>query len=350
MSAPRYRWQPSTADIAEAAGVAVEDVIRFDHNTSPFPTDWAVDLVADGARALNEYPAADYRVIREAAARRAGLSPDEVTVGAGVDELLLLVGRAFLGPGRTAVALTPSYPLYEISSLQVGAELVEVPVVGPSFAFPVDDIVAASRSAAVTWLCVPDNPTGLRPRNESIAEIVAATPGIVVIDAAYAEFAGDDWAPWVGRHRNLIALHTLSKAFGVAAIRVGYALAAPHLIDAIDAVRPPGSISSLSVQVATAALGRADHMRCQVAAIVAERDRFATLLAGLGFRVVPSQANFLLCEAGEGAQRLADGLMGEGLVVRRYPAGSPLERYLRFTVRSPAENDKVTAALERRLG
>jgi histidinol-phosphate aminotransferase len=347
--APRYRWQPTTAEIAAMAGVAAADVVRFDHNTSPFPTEWAVELAATAARSLNEYPGASYRPIREAVASSTGVGVEQVAVGAGIDELILLAGRAFLAPGARAAAITPTYPLYEISTLQVGAGFTRIPASPPDFAFPFDHVIDAARDADVTWLCVPDNPTGSRLGNEQIAAIIAATDGLVVLDAAYAEFAGDGWAEWVHRHHNLLVMHTLSKAYGVGGIRVGYGLGHPGLVDAIDAVRPPGSIASISVEVAMAALASPERMRGQVAAIAAERTRLGAELDRLGFRVLPSLTNFLLCEVGASAGPLGGALMRRGLVVRTYGDGGPLEGYLRFTVRSRDEDDRLIRALEEEL-
>lgn len=354
MSAPRYRWQPTTADIAKMAGIPIEEVIRFDHNTSPFPTEWAADLVVDPARHLNEYPGADYRPIREAAARYSGATPDQVAVGAGVDELLLLVGRAFLRPGATSVMITPTYPLYRIASFQAGASVVELATAPPDLAFPLTEITAAARRADVTWLCVPDNPTGVRLDDEAVAAVIGAAgseggDGIVVIDAAYAEFHGDEWSSWIDRHPKVIALHTLSKGFGLAGIRVGFGLAHPDLVDAIDAVRPPGSISNLSVELAVAALGNPERMRRSVAAVCDARRRLAERLTAAGLRVLPSEANFLLCEVGPEARPLGERLMNQGLVVRMYPEEGPLGTFLRFTVRSPHENQRLVVAIERSL-
>lgn len=349
MTAPRYKWQPTTAEIARNAGIDPSAVVRFDHNTSPFPTDWASELAAEVAKGLNEYPGASYLPLRKAAGELVGLAAERVGVGAGVDELLLLAGRAFLGPGKHSVALTPTYPLYKIATLQAGASLAEVPAVGSDLAFPTDGFIDAARDADVTWVCVPDNPSGARLPNETIEQIIAATDGIVVLDAAYAEFAGDAWAPWVERHDNLLVFHTMSKGFGLGGIRVGYGLGHPDLIDAIDAVRPPGSIASLSMEIAIAALGEPERMRKQVAAILTERATLDERLRSLGVEPLPSHTNFLLCRVGPGARTAGEKLMGEGLVVRMYPADGPLAEHLRFTVRSPAENDRLIAALERTL-
>ena len=349
MSAPRYRWQPTTDEIAAAAGIPPSEVVRFDHNTSPFPTDWATDVVAGPARGLNEYPGASYRPLREAAGRYAEQPADRVAVGAGVDELILLAARAFLGAGGRAVAVTPSYPLYRIATLQAGGALNEIASVGPDLAFPVDAIIEAARDADITWLCVPDNPTGARIADDAIGAIIAATDGTVILDAAYAEFAGDSWGQWTDRHHNLLVLHTLSKAFGVGGIRVGFGLGHPDLIEAIDAVRPPGSIASLSVEVAIAALEDPGRMRRQVAELVTRREVLSSELGRLGFRVLASQTNFLLCEVGPMAGAIGESLMRRGLVVRAFSQNPTLGDYLRITVRTAEQNNRLIEALEKEL-
>jgi histidinol-phosphate aminotransferase len=348
MTVPRYQWQPTTAEIAAAAGIAPGDVIRFDHNTSPFPSPWAVDVAAPTAAALNEYPGASYVPLRIAAAASTGVGAENVVPGAGADELILLAARAFLAPGASAVATSPTYTLYRIATMQVGAEYVEVPR-DPDLEFPAEMLVDAARDSDLTWLCVPDNPIGDRIGDDTIAAVVNATDGVVVLDAAYAEFSGDRWGPWVERHHNLLVLHTMSKAHGLAAVRVGYALGHPSLIDALDGVRPPGSISTLSSDLAIAALGRPELAERTVEALGAGREALAPRLADLGFRVIPSVTNFLLCEVGPEAKRLAEALMAEGLVIRTFPVGGLLEHHLRFTIRDTAAHDRLVDSLRRAL-
>ena len=342
MNAPRYRWQPTTADIAARFGLMSEDVVRFDHNTSPFPTDWVPPEIAAPARSLNEYPAASYAELRIAAASHYGVVPEQVVPGAGVDELLLLIGRAFLGPGRRGSAPTPTYPLYEIATLQAGAEFRTVGYEAQGLHFPTDTLAAAAETSDVTWLCVPNNPTGERQDDDELRAVIESASGIVVIDAAYAEFGNDRWADWVDRYDNVIVCHTLSKAFGLAGIRVGFALAHPDSIDRLDGVRPPGSISSLSVSLARTALETPTRMERHVGRIIANRSKLEAALAELGIPVVPRSAtNFVLCEFGEAAHGLADALMERGLVVRRFPTEHPLATFLRFTVRNREENQRL---------
>ena len=346
-SFPKYQWQPTSEEIARAAGLQPNEVERFDHNTSPFPNEWAAGLVVSRSKSLNEYPAASYMDLRRAVAERTGLDPDQVAPGAGADELILLAARAFLAPGWNAVIAAPTYPLYRVATAQVRGELITVEAAGSLFAFPADEVIAAARDAEIVWLCVPSNPIGNRPTDEEISAVIAATDGLVVLDAAYAEFAGDNWAPWADRHHNLVVLHTMSKAYGLAGARVGYALGHPDLIAALDGVRPPGSISSLSVDLAVVALAAPDRMRAQVEAILAEKEHLAGRLESVGLRVLPSQTNFVLTEVGREAQRVAGALMKEGLVARTFPADGPLATYLRLTVRSPEAHDRLLSALQR---
>jgi len=349
MSYPTYQWQPTTAEIAAAAGIPVTAVERFDHNTSPMPTPWAVDVVARPSAALNEYPAASYAPLRDALAAAAGLEPEQVVPGAGADELILLAARALLRPGQGAVLAAPTYPLYAIATAQAHGNLVAVPAAAPDFDFPTDDVIAAARDAELVWLCVPSNPIGNRPADSDIETVIAATNGTVVIDAAYSEFCSADWAGWVDRFQNLLVLHTFSKAYGIAGTRVGYALGHPDLIAAIDGVRPPGSISSLSVDVALAALADPERMRQQVAAIAAGRTDLAARLEELGLRTLPTHTNFVLCEVGPSAHALQQTLIEEGLVVRKFAPDGPLADYLRFTVRSPSANARLIDALRRSM-
>ena len=349
MKVPRYKWQPTTAEIAVSAGIAPEEVERFDHNTSPFPTEWAGAAAADSLASLNEYPGANYRGLREAAAEINGLEPEQIVPGAGADELILLSGRAFLDRGATAVAATPTYPLYEISTLQAGAVFQAVPSSPPDFGFPTDDLVRAARDADLVWICAPSNPIGNDVPADGVDAAIAATDGLVAVDAAYAEFSSATWADRVNRHHNLIVLRTLSKAFGIAGARVGYGMAHPDLVAAIDGVRPPGSISSPSVVLGITALRNPQRMQAMVGEITASRTLLSDSLAALGLRALPSETNFVLCEVGATAHDIAENLTGIGLVARKFPADGPLRNYLRFTVRSVAAHDRLLTALERYL-
>jgi histidinol-phosphate aminotransferase len=350
MSAPVYQWQPTTLEIAARAGIDPSEVIRFDHNTSPLTPDWAPSVAAEVAGGLNEYPGADYRPLREAIAAYTGTDPEQVVPGAGADELILLTAGAFLPVGGVAVNAPPTYTLYAVAAGQRTARLIEVPRQRRGFTLDMESMIPAAAEADLVWLCVPNNPTGHRDPDANLRAIIEATPGVVVLDAAYAEFSADRWAPWLEEYPNLIVLGTMSKAFALAGARVGYSLSSPELAAQLHRRRPPGSISSLSAALAQRALGEPAWAAANVARVVAERQKLADRLGDLGFEMSPTITNFVLAGVGNDARSLAETLMWEdGIVVRAFPVGSTLEFYLRFTVRSPGENDRLISTLDRRL-
>jgi histidinol-phosphate aminotransferase len=202
-----------------------------------------------------------------------------------------------------------------------------------------------SETSDITWLCIPNNPTGERIPDTYVAEVVGKARGIVVIDAAYAEFSGDRWAQWVEAYDNLIVLQTLSKAFGLAAMRVGYSIASPGVSAMLDAVRPPGSISTLSDRIARHALEDHSRMERYVRFVTKERERLSATLSATGIIVYPSTTNFVLCHVGPYARDLAQALLAKGMVVRSYPPEHPLGDHLRFTVRSQQEDDRLVEAI-----
>ena len=269
---------------------------------------------------LNEYPEGGYRGLREAAAAYAGVDADWIVPDAGADGVIALVARTFLGPGRRAlVPAPPAYPLYRIASAIEGAEAVSEP-----------------DGAAVIWVCNPDNPTGALRDPEEIAALARRFPdAIVAVDEAYWEYGGATVVPLIAGTPNLVAIRTLSKAFGFAALRIGYAVAVPAVARAVDARREPAPIATPAAVIGAAALR---SPRLDVEQTVAERGRMRSALLAAGFDCPESHANFVFVPLAEAAET-ADRLERQGLVVRRYPSG------LRITVRLPAENDAVLAAL-----
>lgn len=346
---PRYVWQPSTAEVAARAGIEPAEVIRADQNTSPFTPPWAARAAATAAASINEYPAAEYTDLRRALAAYLGADEEMVVPGAGADELILLSARALLRTGSLAVAESPTYAMYRIATLQQSARYHEVPRGDPGSAFPAEQLASAARSAAVTWLCVPHNPLGDRIPDEAIARVMAATRGVTVIDAAYAEFAGDRWGARVAAGSDMIVLGTLSKAFGLAGARVGYALASPDLADALDALRPPGSISSVSVALALRSLAEIGWMEEHIARTAHLRAALTEGLRDIGLQPADSTTNFVLAEVGEAAPKVADALMSCGIAARSFAPGHPLAGHLRFTVRRADQQERMLDALHQEM-
>ena len=355
-----YSWEATDEQVAERYGVDPATIVRFDLNTSPQPPALAAELLAAGRfeTPLSEYPPSDYARLVAAAATAYGVEPDELLVGAGADEILDLVGKAFLPPGSTAVVPTPSYAMYRVVTEQCGAAQVSTPRRGPAegWAMDIEAVRAAARSASVVWLCSPNNPTGLPEPEGTIERLLddLATdaradrrePPIVVLDEAYAEFAGTTLLPLRLAHPNLIVVRTASKAYALAGLRVGFAVARPETIARMAPYRPPGSVSTVSVTVVTEALRQPAAMLANVERVTAERARLTAGLTDAGWRVGPSVTNFLLVDFGDAAiaAAAADTLLRHGLVPRTFGADHPLAGSLRLTVRDRPDDDRLVKA------
>jgi histidinol-phosphate aminotransferase len=355
-----YSWEATDEEVAERFRLPIESIVRFDLNTSPAPPALAETLLAAGRfeAPLSEYPPSDYRRLVTAAASTYGVEPSELLVGAGADEILDLIGKAFLPPGGEAVIPAPSYAMYRVVTEQRGARAVHVPrrAAEAGWAIDVDAVRAAARTAQVVWLCNPNNPTGLAEPPGSIEGLLAGVaedakndgrePPIVALDEAYAEFTGQSLLDARQAHPNLVVIRTASKAYALAGLRVGFAIAQPATIARLAPYRPPGSVSTVSVTLVTEALLEPTAMRANVARVAAERERLSRALSDAGWTVGPSVTNFLLVTFADPAAAAAeaDALLRRGLVPRTFPAGHPLGDSLRLTVRDAAENDRLIAA------
>jgi len=303
-----YGWALSTAQIAELAGIRPEDVLRFDGNTPPDPPPTAsAATIAEALERINAYRHGGFPELVDAIARYNGVEPENVVLGAGADDLLMLCARAYAGPGdRIAIADEPSYPLYRVAAWVAGADVGD------------DDPV-------LTFVCRPHNPTG------ALVDLPAARP--LVADEEYFEYAGETAVPLIGD--GVIVVRTFSKAFGLASARVGYALADAETAAALNERQEPAPVSTLSAALALAGLEAGPP---DVSATIAERERLADGLRTLGLEPLPSWTNFL-CVPHERAAELVDGLLRRGLPVR------PSAGALRITVHRPEADDRLLAAL-----
>jgi histidinol-phosphate aminotransferase len=355
-----YAWEATDEQVSQRYGIPVEQIIRFDLNTSPAPPDLVARILAAGRfeASLSEYPPSDYRRLAEAAAARYGAGTDEILVGAGADEILDMVAKAFLPPGGSAAIPIPTYAMYRVVTEQRTGRVIAVPRLGPDAGYAVDlpATRAAARAADLVWLCSPNNPTALPEPEGAISELLdglatdaaadGRTPPAVILDEAYAEFTGTTLLPLRARYPRLVVVRTLSKAYALAGLRVGFAIARRETLAEIEPYRPPGSVSTISVTVATEALRDPAILAANVPPVVAERQRLRAALIALGWAPGPSVTNFLLVAFGspERAAAAAEGLLRRGLVPRTFPGGHPLADHLRLTVRSPEEDDRLIAA------
>ncbi|MEO5918647.1 MAG: aminotransferase class I/II-fold pyridoxal phosphate-dependent enzyme [Candidatus Limnocylindrales bacterium] len=355
-----YAWEATDEEVSLRYGIPMSQVARFDLNTSPAPPELAVRLMAANTfdRSISEYPPSDYRRLAAAAAARYGVSPEEVIVGAGADEILDLVSKAFIPAGGSAVIPTPSYAMYRVDTEQRGASVRSVPRLGPDadFASDLPAVRAAALGADVVWLCSPNNPTGLAEPAGAVeallgelledARATSTDPPVVVLDEAYAEFVGRSLVGLRDRYPRLIVIRTASKAYALAGLRVGFGLAKRELIERLAPYRPPGSVAVPSVHIVTEALLDDGVLTANLERVERERARMTDELGAAGWSVFPSVTNFVLVDfaSRERAASVAESLLRQGLVPRTFGAAHPLAHCLRITIRSVPENDRLIEA------
>jgi histidinol-phosphate/aromatic aminotransferase/cobyric acid decarboxylase-like protein/imidazoleglycerol phosphate dehydratase HisB len=302
-----YEWAPSTTELAARAGLDPVEIVRFDGNVPPLPLPSSRPGAIAGALAdVNTYPHGGYARIHEAIADYAGVEPENVVLGAGGDDLILLTARAFAGPGDTvAIPPAPTYPLFRVAAELAGATV-------------------GDEDPVLTYCCRPGNPLGDLP------PLPDARP--LVVDEAYFEYAGETAVPLLDD--GVIVVRTFSKAFGLAGARIGYLLAERDAAAELRARQAPAPVSTLSVALALAAL----QAPPDVALFIEERERLTSELMRLGFAPLPSRANFVFVPTPD-ARELGDRLLESGLVVRVAQDG------IRITVRDPEDDDLLLAAL-----
>jgi histidinol-phosphate aminotransferase len=299
---------PSTEEIARRVGLRPEDVIRFDGNTSPqaLPST-RLEVMTEELARIHTYPHGGYPRLERAIADYAGVAPENVVLGAGADDLILLLTRAFAGRGdRVAIANDPTYPLFHIAVWVAGAEIGD------------DDPV-------LTVCCRPNNPTG------ELTPLPARRP--LIVDEAYYEYSGETAVDLIDD--DVVVIRTFSKAFGLAGARVGYALAGPDVAADLNQRQHPAPISTLSAALAIAGLESPPDVR----PIIEERERFAARLREAGFDSLPSHGNFLYVPVDD-PPGVYDRLLRHGLAVR------PVRGGIRITIRSEPDDERLLTALQ----
>jgi len=318
-------------------------------NENPYPP--PPELVADIVRAarataanLHRYPDRDALTLRADLAAYLSRSTDvpldvsNLWAANGSNEVLQQILQAFGGPGRTAVGFEPSYSMHPIIAAGTKTEWLPAP---RRCDFSLDTELAADMLGKfrpdVVFVTSPNNPTGQSVPIDDLRHLVAAAPGIIVVDEAYAEFSAQPSAVrLIGEFpQKLIVSRTMSKAFAFAGGRLGYLAAAPAVVDALQLVRLPYHLAALTQAAARAALAHADQTLASVATLVEERGRVVRFLAGLGFTVVPSDANFVLFGEFADAAKTWRSYLDHGVLIR--DVGIP--GYLRVTIGTPEEND-----------
>jgi len=299
----------------------------------------------------NRYPDGGTHALRQTLAERHGVSPEEVFIGLGSSELIDLAARVLLRPGVQGLTSEGTYAPFSVAIRASGAELVLAPQ--RQFAFALKAMAKAiTAKTGVIYLANPNNPTGSAFGHAEFNEFLATVPDgvLVVLDEAYIHYGLSmglrDSVEAYRKRKNLLILRTFSKVYGLAGLRIGYAVGRPELLTAMNKLRTPFNTSGVAQAAALAALDDNEHVARCIETNAAERKRLTEGLAKLGYRPVPSESNFVFLVAGPDAKALSDELLKMGVIVR--PLGwMGFPEAIRISVGTAEENEKCLSAMAR---
>ncbi len=349
LTQPVYEPGRPIEDVARDLGLDPAGIIKLASNENPFgPSPRAREAAI---RALDQgalYPDGGCFRLRQALADARGLAPEQFALGNGSNELIELLGHAFLRPGDEVVMGAPSFIIYKLVALLFGAKPVEVPLVDHTHDLAAMRAAITERTKLV-FVCSPNNPTGTANTEAELLAFARALPShvVCVIDEAYAEFleSAPDLRPLIAEGRKVVCLRTFSKIYGLASLRIGYGYAAAELTALLNRVRQPFNVNAIAQAAAVAALEDAEFTAMCRRENLAGLRQIETGCAQLGLATVPSAANFILVRVGDGA-RVFEELQKRGVIVRPMkPYGMP--EWIRITVGTPPQNERLLGELAR---
>lgn len=313
-----------------------DDMVFIDANENPFNTD------------VNRYPDPQQTKLKAILSELKGIPANQILLGNGSDEVLDLIFRAFCDPNRDKIiSLPPTYGMYSVLADLNAVENIEIPLES-NFQPNIDEILRAARpQTKLLFLCSPNNPTANSFKAKNIEYLLDEFQGIVVIDEAYIDFSKDEsWLKRLNEFPNLIVTQTLSKAYGLAGIRLGVCYASKEIISVLNKIKPPYNVNELTQRKALERLNMIDMVDEEVNHILTERTKLKTALKSISFveKVYKSDANFLLVKVDDANKRYKQ-LIEKGIVVRNRTNQYLCENCLRFTVGVADENEKLIKIL-----
>tara|TARA_B110000459_G_scaffold140885_1_gene153605 strand:- start:773 stop:1807 length:1035 start_codon:yes stop_codon:yes gene_type:complete len=311
------------------------DMVFLDANENPFETN------------LNRYPDPKQTALKEVISKQKKLAINQVLLGNGSDEVLDLIFRAFCEPNQDSVlTLPPSYGMYSVLAQLNSIENIEVSLTS-DFKIDVDQVLKQVKpSTKLLFICSPNNPSGNVMDVNAVTKLLKAFNGLIVIDEAYIDFTNvKSWTQRLNQFPNLIVTQTLSKAYGLAGIRLGTCYASKEIIAVLNKIKPPYNINTLTQQAAIDAL-QDTEVSAQVFSILSEREKLSSALEACFFveKVFPSDANFILIKV-DNANKRYDELIKNGIVVRNRTTQLGCENCLRISVGTPVENTQLLTLL-----
>ncbi|MEY3665243.1 MAG: histidinol-phosphate aminotransferase [Pseudomonadota bacterium] len=349
-----YQAGKPISELAREYGLREADIVKLASNENPLGMpESALAAMQSALSDLGRYPDANGFELKAAIAQRYQVPQDWITLGNGSNDILELAAHAFLQPGESAVYAQYSFAVYALATKAVGARAIVVPAL--DYGHDLDAMLAAiAADTRIVFVANPNNPTGTFCPADRIAAFLAkvAPDVVVVLDEAYNEYLDPhlrfDSISWVRTYPNLLLSRTLSKAYGLAGLRVGFGVAQPALTDLLNRIRQPFNVNSLAQAAAVAALGDDAFLERSYRMNRAGLQRLQTAFEKLGLAYVPSHGNFVLVKVGDAAA-VYESLLRAGVIVRPV-AGYGLPQWLRISVGLPEENEKFLVALARALG
>lgn len=349
-----YQAGKPISELAREYGLDEHRIVKLASNENPLGMPESarrasLEALADLAR----YPDSNGFALKAAISARFGVPADWITLGNGSNDVLELAAHALVQPGESVVYAQYSFAVYALATQEVGARAIVVPA--KDHGHDLDAMRAAiAADTRVVFIANPNNPTGTFAPAEQVERFIASVPAgvVVVLDEAYNEYLPPalrfDSARWVERFPNLLVSRTLSKAYGLAGLRVGFGLAQPELTDLMNRVRQPFNVNSVAQAAAVAALQDQDFLDRSYALNLQGLERLQSAFAERGLQYVPSRANFVLVRVGDAA-RVYESLLRDGVIVRPV-GGYGLPEWLRVSIGLPEENEAFLRALDRALG
>ncbi|MEK7866877.1 MAG: histidinol-phosphate transaminase [Planctomycetota bacterium] len=341
------RWVRSSVRGMEVPeyGEPVDGALRLDANTNLLGPNPVLARFGRGLRSVDvaQYPSGNSDPLREALSDLWRVPVGSIVVGNGSDEIIDLCAKAFVEPGSVVAWPAPSFVMYGFSGRVHMGRTAPVPL-REDWSLDVPGLLAAR--ARLTFVASPNNPTGNRFPEGDLDRLARKTRGVVVVDEAYAEFCGQEWTRKALRYANVIAMRTLSKAYGLAGLRVGYAVARRELAEALLAVKAPFNVGGIPEAIAAVAVRDQGHVRRTVEMVTRERPRLATGLERLGFVVWPSEANFVLARSPVPTRGLLARLRKRGILLKDVGHVPGLANCVRVTVGPSRVTHRFLSTLE----
>lgn len=350
-----HPYMPGKSEDELKRELGLSQVIKLASNESPLaPRPRILSAIWEAANTLHRYPDGSSHKLTAMLAERSNVQPGQITIGNGSNDVLDMIARAYLGPGRNAVFAEHAFAVYPLSTQMVGAEAKVVPAI--NYGHDLDGMLAAiDENTKVVFVANPNNPVGDYIPSDTLLSFLQKVPSnvVVVVDQAYFELIGEEDYPdatqWLGQFDNLVVTRTFSKAYGIPGTRVGYGVSSEEVAQMLNRVRHPFNVNSLAQAAAIAALELDHQLQLMIANNVAGLEQLHAGLKAQGLTALPSCGNFITFDLGREGMPVFEGLLRKGVIVRPV-ANYGLPNALRVSVGLPDENAAFLEALKEVLG